>query len=282
VAQPWENCHMSDQDHLAGRAVERWLRPGRRTSLMFSAAIGVIAGALAATFGSWIYAPAVGWDAMAIFFAATVWVGIWPMSAETTAARATREDPGRAVSDILILSASVASLGAVGIVLVGAHAAYGVAQGLLAGLGLLSVAVSWLTVHTIFMLRYALLYYLDPVGGVDFNSDERPCYRDFSYLALTIGMTFQVSDTDLKTTDVRAAALRHALLSYLFGSVILAAAVNLIAGLGTLYSSGARDVVQCDGMSAAGLVRPLCLKRISLRRSLVVPTVSSVFGPRYV
>jgi uncharacterized membrane protein len=46
-------------------------------------------------------------------------------------------------------------------------------------------------------------------------------------------MTFQVSDTNLKSTDLRAAALRHALLSYLFGSIILAAAVNLIAGLGT-------------------------------------------------
>jgi uncharacterized membrane protein len=44
-------------------------------------------------------------------------------------------------------------------------------------------------------------------------------------------MTFQVSDTDLKTSEIRATALRHALLSYLFGSVILAATINLIAGL---------------------------------------------------
>ena len=95
-------------------------------------------------------------------------------------------------------------------------------------------------------------------------------------------MTFQVADTDLKATDLRATALRHALLSYLFGSVILAATVNLIAGLGSLYASGARDVVRYGGMPAVGLVRPLCLQRISLRLSLVVPTVNSVFGPRYV
>ena len=85
---------------------------------MFSAAVGVVATALAATFGSWIYAPAVGWDATAIVFTATVWLGIWPLSAETTAARATREDPSRAVSDVLTLCASVASLAAVGVVLV--------------------------------------------------------------------------------------------------------------------------------------------------------------------
>ena len=226
---------MNEQDHLAGQAhpLARWRWRRRRTRLMFSAAVGVVATALAAAFGSWIYAPAVGWDATAIFFAATVWLGIWPLSAETTAARATREDPSRAVSDFLTLCACMASLAAVGVVLVRAHAVHGVAQGMLAALGLLSVAVSWLTVHTIFTLRYALLYYRDPVGGVDFNSDEMPCYRDFAYLAFTIGMTFQVSDTNLKSTDVRAAALRHALLSYLFGSIILAAAVNLIAGLGT-------------------------------------------------
>ncbi len=61
---------------------------------------------------------------------------------------------------------------------------------------------------------------------------ELPTYRDFAYLAFTIGMTFQVSDTNLKSSDIRATALRHGLLSYLFGSLILAAAVNIIAGLG--------------------------------------------------
>ena len=225
---------MDDRVHVGGQeqALARWLWRRRRNRLAFSAAIGVIAGALTAAFGSWIYAPAIGWDATAIFFAGTVWLGIWPLSAKATAARATVEDPGRAGSDGLTLCACVASLAAVGIVLVRAHAERGVTEGMLAALGLLSITVSWLTVHTIFTLRYALLYYSDPVGGIDFNSDERPSYRDFAYLAITIGMTFQVSDTNLKTTDLRATALRHALLSYLFGSIILAAAINLIAGLG--------------------------------------------------
>jgi uncharacterized membrane protein len=66
---------------------------------------------------------------------------------------------------------------------------------------------------------------------VDFNQDAPPRYTDFAYMAFTIGMTFQVSDTQLTSAEVRAAALRHALLSYLFGSVILAATINLLAGL---------------------------------------------------
>lgn len=104
---------------------------------------------------------------------------------------------------------------------------------MLAAFGLISIAISWFTVHTIFTLRYALLYYEGAEGGVSFNQDEAPCYRDFAYLALTVGMTFQVSDTDLQATAIRATALRHALLSYLFGTVILASAINLIASLGS-------------------------------------------------
>jgi hypothetical protein len=74
TAHPWDNCYMNAQDHLAGRAhpLARWLSHRRRTRLMFSAAAGIVATVLAAAFGSWIYAPAIGWDATAIFFATTV------------------------------------------------------------------------------------------------------------------------------------------------------------------------------------------------------------------
>jgi uncharacterized membrane protein len=198
-----------------------------------SAACGAIATGLTVAFGNWEYAPCVGWDATAIVFCGTVWLGVWPLSAELTAVRATGEDPSRATSDGLTLGASVASLIAVAIVLVAGHDAHDIERGVLAGLGFGTVAVSWFTVHTIFTLRYATLYYTHPRGGIDFNGPELPSYRDFAYLALTLGMTFQVSDTSLQTTQMRQTALRHALLSYLFGSIILASAINLIAGLGS-------------------------------------------------
>jgi len=83
-----------------------------------------------------------------------------------------------------------------------------------------------------------MLYYTGPDGGVSFNQSEAPRYADFAYLAFTIGMTFQVSDTDLQTLAIRATVLRHALLSYLFGAVILATTVNLVAGLGTSSGGG--------------------------------------------
>ena len=99
------------------------------------------------------------------------------------------------------------------------------------GLSLASVVLSWAVVHTVFTLRYARLYYWGPDGGVDFNDDAKPRYSDFAYLAFTIGMTFQVSDTALSANEIRRTTLRHALLSYLFGTGILATAINLVASL---------------------------------------------------
>ena len=216
------------------RRPDRQASPVARTSVRvgISAAAGAAVLVLAGALWNWAYAPTVGWDVAALIFCTWIWLVIWPMSATETAAKARSEDPNRTISDILVLSACVASIGAIGIVVVGAHAAGGVAAEMLAALSLASVAVSWLTVHTIYTLRYALLYYEGAEGGVNFHQDEPPCFRDFAYMAMTVGMTFQVADTDLRTTSLRAAVLRHALLSYLFGAVILAATINLIAGLG--------------------------------------------------
>lgn len=212
--------------------VASWLWRRRRSRLVAAAALGLAAAGITIAFASWRYAITVGWDATAAFFTVSVWMAIWPLSADKTAQRATTEDPSQAGSDVLTLAAAVASLGAVVVVLVRAQAAVGAVRAGLALLGLATVAASWLTVHTIFTLRYAQLYYEEPEGGIDFHQNERPSYRDFAYVAVTIGMTFQVSDTEMVNSRVRSAVLRHALLSYLFGSVILAAAINLLAGLG--------------------------------------------------
>ena len=186
----------------------------------------MITGALA----GWHYAPSVGWICGVAVFLVWTWSVVAGMDADDTAAHATREDPSKRVTELLVLGASIASLAGVGYLLVRASTATGLAQGLAAALGVVSVVISWLVVHTLFTLRYALLYY-DDADGVDFNQDAAPRYTDFAYLAFTIGMTFQVSDTTLTTHVMRATALRHALLSYLFGSLILAATVNLVASL---------------------------------------------------
>src|SRR4029450_4810440 len=99
--------------------------------------------------------------------------------------------------------------------------------------GVATIAISWVIVHSVYTLRYADLFYREPEGGLDFKSgpDFQPDYHDFAYTAFTIGMTYQVSDTDVNRHEMRRTVLRHALLSFLFGAVILATTVNVIATL---------------------------------------------------
>ena len=52
---------------------------------------------------------------------------------------------------------------------------------------------------------------------------------------MTIGMTFQVSDTDLGSKAIRRTALRHALISWLFGAVLIGLTINILA---SILSSG--------------------------------------------
>jgi uncharacterized membrane protein len=200
--------------------------------------VGVVVGVVVGLQAAWPYALLAGWDTTALIFSAWSWIMMARMNSADTAAHATKEEPGRAQTGLLVLFAAVGSLLAVGYVLVQASSSKGSAQDLLAGVGVLSVALSWFAVHTLFSLRYARLYFSGHPGGINFNQTAPPRYLDFAYVSFTIGMTFQVSDTDLQTPAIRSTALRQALLAYLFGAVILAATINLIAGLASSSGGG--------------------------------------------
>jgi uncharacterized membrane protein len=104
----------------------------------------------------------------------------------------------------------------------------------LIGVAVLTVVLSWTVVNTIYTLRYADQHFGSARGGIAFGDgigQERPGYRDFAYVAFTIGMTYQVSDTTLHDPRIRRTVLGHTVLSYVFGVVIVAGSVNLISGL---------------------------------------------------
>lgn len=215
-----------------------WLMkgPGRNglaaRRLVVGSVLGIAAGVAAAVAGApWQAAISIGWCALALVILVWVWATIGPKDSEATAKHARSEDFSHATADLVVLGASVASLVAVGMTLVLAGQAHDGRKAALITLTIVTVALAWLMVHTVFTVRYGDLYYGDPVGGIDFNEDDKPDYRDFAYLALTIGMTFQVSDTDLQAKPIRRNAIRHALLSYAFGAVIVAITINIVASL---------------------------------------------------
>jgi uncharacterized membrane protein len=195
---------------------------------------GLIVAVVLLPFAPWGMALLGGWDAAALTFVLTIWPIIIRADSARAAQLAAREDQTEGSARALLVGASVASLLGVGYALILAGRDSGAPRVLLIGAAVLTVMLSWTVINTVYTLRYADLHFRSKPGGIAFgdeNGQERPSYRDFAYVAFTIGMCYQVSDTTLRDPRIRRAVLAHAILSYLFGVVIVAGSVNLISGL---------------------------------------------------
>jgi uncharacterized membrane protein len=204
----------------------------RRAAIV--AAVGLTFAVVLLPFVPWALSVLAGWDAAAVTFLAVVWPIVVRTDGSHTEQLATREDETHGSATVLLVGASVASLLGVGFALGVAARESSAEQALLIGVAVLTVVLSWTVVNTVYTLHYAHMQFASTAAGIGFGDSvglEQPSYRDFAYVAFTIGMTYQVSDTTLRDPLLRRTVLSHALLSYLFGVVIVAGMVNLIAGL---------------------------------------------------
>lgn len=199
--------------------------------LITVAVIGILAGTGLAFAGLGKYAVLIGWDTAILIYILWIAFTVLPLNARDTKKHAIREDPARAVSDVLLVIASIASLGAVLLLIIDAGQSSGAMQILDIVIGLASIAFSWFLVHITFALKYARLYYGNTQKEVDFNEKEEPAYSNFIYLAFTVGMTFQVSDTDIQTKVMRNTILRQAMISFMYSTIIIATTINTLASL---------------------------------------------------
>lgn len=190
----------------------------------------IVAGIAAVLDTTWSVAVLLGWDTLTLIFLGWVWTTIATMDAKGTELHALAEDDSRTAADAIVLGASLASLVAIFFTLAEAAKAVGSHAVLLAALAVISIVLGWGAIQTTFTLMYARLYYGSPKGGIDFEDGE-PDYRDFAYTAFTIGMTYQVSDTQISQKRLRHIVIRHALLSFVFGTTIIAVAINAVANL---------------------------------------------------
>ena len=218
--------------------------PGRSTHLssgrllsarraLVSLSAGLATGAVVGLAATPRVLPLVSWTVTVAVLLTWVWRMSWRQDSEGTKRLAEQESTTRS-ADIWLLAAAVASLAVVVVALVQSTNqgdATAVASVLLS---VLSVALSWALVNTVYAFKYARLFYLDEpdTGGIDFKQEDAPTYSDFAYMAFTVGMSFAVSDTEPTATRIRRVALGHALLSYAFGTGLLAVAINLVTNLG--------------------------------------------------
>jgi len=209
-----------------------WHAPAiRRVAVVGIIGIGV--GFALTTVLRWESAVVAGWDTATLVYLASAWPIILRADGAQTRALSTREDDTRAAITVLLIAASIASLVGVGGALGLAGRSGGSVKIALIAEGVVTVVLSWALVNTLYTLHYAHLEFQRSDGRVDFEDPDNaaPNYRDFAYLAFTIGMTYQVSDTTLKDGVMRRSVMAHALVSYLFGVVIVGGSINLIAGL---------------------------------------------------
>ncbi|WP_413784713.1 DUF1345 domain-containing protein [Mycolicibacterium llatzerense] len=154
---------------------------------------------------------------------------LWRMDPERTSAHAGEADVDDEIGDLVLLLIVTASLASIGILLRSANDADKVSY---AGMSLAAILATWAMLHTMYTARYARLYYDGDPGGIDFNThDFDPQYSDFFYFSFNLGMTYQVSDTNVTTSAIRSEVLRHCLFSYIYGTVIIACTINLVINL---------------------------------------------------
>lgn len=205
-----------------------------RVRLAIAVVIGMAVGALVPLKSDSGLLPhlLVGFVAAGVCFAGPLLVLVMRADADTTRRREDGEDPGARMSDIIVIVVGLVALGGVAVMLVGSSGGR-TTQITDAVIGLGSVAVGWLCVHTVYTLRYARLYYSSPTPCIDFNQHDPPRYSDFAYFSFNLGMTYQVSDTALTSSGIRRVVLGHCVLAYVFGTVVIASAINLVVGIGS-------------------------------------------------
>jgi uncharacterized membrane protein len=209
---------VSDRSSISG-ATRFWI--SLATGLVVGAAAGVLSG-------RW----PVGLLTVVIVTAglSVVWalVVLWPMDPDETREHASDADVHGDVGDLVLVLILAASLTSIGILLASANDAD---KARYAAMSLVAILGVWALLHTMYAARYARIYYQGELRDIDFNSDVPPRYVDFYYFSFNLGMTYQVSDTDVTTSELRSEVLKHCLFSYIYGTVIIACTINLVINL---------------------------------------------------
>ena len=178
------------------------------------------------------------WIAVAMSIIILDWIVILSAHPKDIRKVASLEDSSRLTIFLFVLVASLASLIAMYLLL---KSTKGESEETVTGyifLAMTAVVVSWWLVHTVFTMRYAHLFYTvtdghrTPTGGLGFPGDDKePDYLDFVYFSFVIGMTFQVSDVEISSKQIRRLAWAHGLIAFAFNTAIVALSINVISGL---------------------------------------------------
>ena len=213
----------------APRSEVRLLSPRRN---LVSLGLGVAVGLVVGLAWTWRLMGLITWTVAAVTAMTWVWAGCWNLDHRATK-RVAQDEGGARSTDTEVVLAAIASLAAVAIAMAQAAGRHDAASECSVLLCVANVVLSWSLINTVYAFKYARVYYFgEPdAEGIDFNQPQPPTYSDFAYMAFTVGMAYAVSETQPTSTSVRRLVLGHAVLSYLFGTGLIAIAVSLVTNL---------------------------------------------------
>src|SRR4249920_3690500 len=158
----------------------------------------------------------IGWNTFSLCMIIMTWITFKITTPEEIRRQAGLQDASRAAIFIIVLISAFASFFAVLLLIISEKKETETFDIPVAIAGML---FSWFLVHTIFAMRYAHIYYGDHetqpaihAGGLIFPEEDKPDYIDFAYFSFVLGMTFQVSDIQVTSKELRKIALLHGIL----------------------------------------------------------------------
>ena len=207
----------------------------RHHGRFYLAALAGIAVWLAARVLAVPLPPLLGGDAFFLIYLALMTQFALRITPDGLRRRASVADEGIPLIAVLALAAIGFSLSAIFALL--SRGAPGPTE---LALVIASVPLGWLMLHTIAAFHYAHLFYAaaetgearppkagrHDARGLGFPGHGEPGSWDFLYFSFVIGMTAQVSDVTVETTELRRLVLFHGIVSFFYNTVLLALAVN--------------------------------------------------------
>lgn len=170
---------------------------------------------------------AIGGDVFFLSFLLMSWWLVFRLTASDLRRRADIEDEG----GIIVSLITVGAIGYASLAIFETLHGKSLHSPLIVIVALVGAPLGWFMLHTVSALRYAHLYYNNDeeegyVPPLKFPECLEPGPWDFIYFALAVGMTAQVSDALVQTTQMRKTVLAHSVVSFFFNTVLIAMAVN--------------------------------------------------------
>ena len=221
--------------------LRKLLKPARtHPALLLGCAAGFAAAFIIPARTLLLLRGIMAWDALVIVFLATSWTVMLRGGHATMRYRAAHYDTSDMVLLVLCVAAVIASLVAITGMVVGIGQMAPEKKMFRLLLSIVTVAGSWLFLHTVLALHYAHHYYWPKRkaghpdahhGGLEFPGGETPDYADFLYFSFVLGATSQTSDVAITSKAIRKLAMLHGTFAFAYNTVLLALTVNIAASL---------------------------------------------------